>query len=278
MSFYTKQYPALGDITICTVTSYDPNSGFTVHMDEYDDNGFMMSKELSTKYIRKSIASFLKIGTQLPLEVVDINDTYVSLSKKRVSSQDKKVATHRYELNRKLFGLCRRLDSFTDITTERWAALFRSLTDDWDGENDEHPYTLISNREPLEFDEKMSTVIENNHAKLFGIKPITRRSDITVHSFGIHGMDTVKNELIKIRDLYIPPAETSQQVWSDQQLYESYEFANVQILPLAMPKFQVSVTAYQRARCDQILNDVKVALMDVGFDHCSMTFTSDDKL
>jgi len=98
---YTASRPTIDEVAMCTVTEFNEDSGLRVTVDEYGLDGFLMLTELHNKKIRGPVSNFLKVGTQLPLSVVDpgTGDGSVFLSKKGVKDQQAKDCKTRYMLN-----------------------------------------------------------------------------------------------------------------------------------------------------------------------------------
>jgi translation initiation factor 2 alpha subunit (eIF-2alpha) len=290
MSFYPND-PTVNEITMCTVTAFNPDTGFDVHLDEYNIEGFMVLKELSSKKIKKSISSFLKIGTQLPLCVLEMSDDRAIMSKKDVNSENCQDCKDRYDLNLKLFSLARRL-SYTlisaqnqnidcsgeiiiDLKAEKlledeWTALFRDLLDP-EQPLDEHIYNMLSNRNKEShtgLDKGRLIIIEHYHAKLFGIKPITIRADITIQVFDINGMNRVKDALLKICDKYRKPdaSKDGDDIWTNDELYNNQSAVNVDILPSAIPKFHLHITSYFREQAEGVQKEIQSILEQEKFD------------
>lgn len=263
MKFYNED-PSLAEVTICTVLECNPETGFIVNLDEYNKEGFLMLRELSSKKIRTTVASFLKVGTQLPLQIIDIDETQICLSKKDVKPNEKKRSLTRFGLNQKLFNLAKRLSIITKTNQERWEQQFRDFMD-IDIEEEEHPFVLIQDRklDQLEdFDQELRNYIDQKHAKLFGITPVTQNSNFTVHSFGVNGMQQIKDLLVGIRDEY-------GEEYNKEQLYEDHDRVNIKILPLAIPSFQLQITAYQCAKCDSVREQIKGQIQSSKLDYCS---------
>ncbi len=262
MKFYNED-PSLAEVTMCTVLECNPDTGFIVNLDEYDREGFLMLRELSSKKIKTSVASFLKVGTSLPLQIIDIDDTQICLSKKDVKKDEKKRSTSRFGLNQKLFNLAKRLSIITKTNQERWEQQFRDCMD-VDIEDHDHPFVLIQNRrigELEDFDQELQDLIDQHHARLFGITPVSQNFNFTIHSFGVDGMQKIKDLLIGIRDEY---GEES----SKDELYENHNLANIKILPLAIPSFQLQITAYQKAKCVSVGEKIKSQIQEAKLDYC----------
>lgn len=271
MKFYETSRPTTDEVTMCTVIEYNDQAGFRVRLDEYDLEGFLMLVELHNKKIRGPISSFLKINTQLPLVVIDSGsvDGQVYLSKKAVKSLHSKACKERFILNNRLFNLALRLQTqnpglglvhtFQEINSPHL-------------EEDEHPWTLLQNREWDQLkalSETQIQVIKLQHAKLFGIKPQSIRTKFSAYSFAIRGNELVRDRLIEIRDMWNRPGSGSGQGWSNNELYEDTSRCNLEIQPIGIPTFQIKVTAYHRDRCYEVINEVRAKLTanDNGLEH-----------
>jgi translation initiation factor 2 alpha subunit (eIF-2alpha) len=291
MKFYEKEQPDIDEVTMCTVLSYNDGVGFDIHLDEYDMNGFLANKELSTKNrIRKSIASFLKVGTQLPLQIVTIEHDRAIVSKKTVNNDNIKECKQRFGLNQKIFALARRL-AFTVISAQskadgkepcdpdlgtvagvekKWLEQFRPLLST-EEELEDHLYYVLSDRDKisgLNMKPEQIAIIEHHHAKLFGIKPITITSEFTIQVFDIEGMKKVQDVLLSILGTYRKPDadKDGTDSWTDEELYAREDVANVNIIPSAIPTFQLQVTAYQRQHAKTVNAEIKVMLERAHFD------------
>jgi len=270
MTTYTSR-PAVDEITMCTVTEFNEDSGFRVRVDEYGLDGFLMLSELHNKKIRGPISNFLKVGTQLPLTVVDpgSDDGAVFLSKKDVKEQQCKECKTRYLLNNKLIILAKRLPG----DTEQWLSTFREINSP-DLQEEDHPWTLIQHRDldELELSEEQRHSIISNHAKLFGVKPQCLRAQFIVYSFAIDGNQRVKDILLGILTRWNRPSnDSTETTWTDEQLYGDNTRCNLTILPIGLPTFQLKVTAYNRERCHEVYSVIKQEITEAGFDHCTFT-------
>jgi translation initiation factor 2 alpha subunit (eIF-2alpha) len=253
---------------MCTVTDFDCNSGFTVHLDEYDLNGLLVLRELHNKKIRVPLASFLKVGTQLSLMVIDAGseDGPVYVSKKIVKSDQIKACKLHFQLNNRLFNLVKRLPN------DNWMETFQALNGPG-LDKDDHPWTLLNDREwgRLEdLTEKEVTVLKEHHSKLFGIKPQSVRAKFTVYSFAIEGNNLVRDLLISVQHKWHrPTTDEDTRTWTQEELYVEGDRCNVSIQPIAIPTFQLKVTAYDRQRCYDVISTIKGTLeaTDTGLDH-----------
>lgn len=293
MKFYLD-HPEIDQVTMCTVMDCDPNIGFTIHLDEYDMDGFLELKELSNKKIRKSVSSFLKVGTQLPLSVIDVthdeDNTRVVMSKKSVDKGSISLCKERFSLNLRLFGIGRRLSHMTDMTEDQWLDIFRSVMSPDQTESD-HPLTVLSDRSKADqlADLEGFSHIVKHHPQLFGVKPFTTSFNFDIQSFAIDGMDRVVKALLDFRCRLENPEsvfchfrpEEKQMVypnmpkyhtkakdeWTDEEMYEDPSAVNVAILPIAIPTFRFQVTAYHKEDCDKMTQWMKEHLKIQGFDY-----------
>lgn len=257
MKFYENEYPDIDDVTMCTVTDYDPVSGFRVTLDEYDKDGFLMLTELHNKKIRVPVASFLKVGTQLPLIVTDSGPSGTYLSKKGVKPDMAKVGRTRFALNRKLFSAAKQLPE-----PESWEKSFRELCGP-DDDQSEHLWTMLQDRRFNELQPALSDaqiqVLQDKHAKLFGIKPCTQRMKFTIYSFAVNGNQLVKDTL---------SGASGAHTWTDQELYDNTDRYNIDILPIAVPTFQARITAYNKSCCENQFTKLQEDISSAGLDHC----------
>lgn len=255
MKFYSNDHPDKDQVTMCTVTDFDPVSGFRVKLDEYDTEGFLMLRDLHNRKIRVPVSSFLKVGTQLPLMVLESSSSGIYLSKKDVKSDMSKAAKTRFALNCRLFNTAKHLPE-----PESWIKSFREMCGEEDDE-DEHLWTMIQNRQfnELDLSQDQVQVLTEHHAKIFGIKPCTQRMKFTVYSFGIDGNQQVKDVLMPL---------INDKVWTDQELYDDLDRYNLDIQPIAVPTFQVRISAYDQTRCATQLMNFKNAVNTSGLDHC----------
>lgn len=270
---------------MCTVISFDDSVGFYVRLDEYDLTALLPLKELSSKKIRKSLASFLKIGTQLPLCVMEVDDSSIVMSKKGFQTSAIPGSKERYGLNVKLFALARRL-AFSvvnaavkgkvteeDIDQDEvnrlesgWVECLRAANDP-SVDLQDHLYNVVSNRGRLstaQLPAERIVVLEEHFVALFGIHPITEARNVIIQTFSINGMDEVKSVLTGITAQY-------EKVHTDEELYTDQSTSNVTILPTAIPTFQVNVTAYQRDQVDQTHQQIQTALKAAKFNLLKFT-------
>lgn len=264
MKFYSAPRPEVDEVTMCTVTQYNDQVGFEVNLDEYDLTGFVVLIELHSKKIRGPISSFLKVGDQLPLMVLDSGtEGQVYLSKKDVKPAQIAECKERFILNNRLFHLIQRLPDSQEL-----AETIQDMNSPHSTEED-HLWTLLQNREWDKLDgltESQLQLFKEQHFKLFGSKPQSIRAKFTIHSFAVNGNEIVRDHLIKIRDMYRPNKEGKEE-WTNDELYEDTSRCNLVIQPIAIPTFQMKATAYEKDRCAAVLEEVRGKLRNCDFDY-----------
>ena len=260
MKFHNNERPGMDEVTMCTVTSYNEQTGFNVTLDEYDLEGLIALVDLNAKKIRGPISSFLKTGEQLPLVVIDPGvDGIVYLSRKDVKADQAKLCCDRYALSCKLFNIVRRLPENLEFEQA-----FRELNTE---DSEEHPWTLLQNREwdKLDLSTEQIQIIESMHAKLFGIKPQSMRAKVSIYSFAYEGNAVVRDLILELQAQSQPQVDgsmssTRPSEWSDEELYQDTERYNMSIQPVAIPTFQIKITAYNLERCGRALEEIKANL------------------
>ena len=292
----------MDEVTMCTVISYNEQTGFNVMLDEYDLEGLVALVDLNSKKIRGPVSSFLKTGEQMPLLVIDPGvDGIVYLSKKDVKPQKAKICSDRYALSCKLFNVAKRLPEHLEFTeTFRYLNSRPDPDDDLDLDPnivEDHPWVLLQNREweRLLMTDEQIQAIEDVHSKLFGIKPRSIRFKFTLYSFACEGNAVVRDHLLHILETWsrpatAPPSTASATAsaaspsaaspsaasttpstnvpteWSDEELYQDTSRCNVSIQPIAIPTFQAKITAYNLERCHETLDRLKTQLQQTGLD------------
>ena len=266
MKFYKELRPEVDQVTMCTVTEYNEGIGFSIQLDEYNQEGFLMLVELHNKKIRVPFSSFLKVGTRLPLLVLDSGseDSQAYLSKKGVKQNQIKECKLRFQLNNRLSNLSKRLPV---VEGSNWLLTFIEINDPECEDETQHPWTSIQTREWSHLKGlncEQLKVLKDNHAKLFGIKPQSVRLVFSLYSFAIEGNASVRDSLISVRDKWSKDGKDS---YTNDELYIDNQLCNIYIQPIAIPSFQLKVTAYNRQRCYDILEQIKKDLTLCDMDH-----------
>ena len=272
MKWYKTDQPHIDEHVMCTVQEFNPDTGFKVTLNEYNDKeGLLTLKELHKKKIKKSIASFLRIGQQLVLCVQEVEGIYITLSKKCVDEETSKAVTEYYSITEKLFNLSKRLSHMSEYSEDTWVELFTDLMDEYLEEYDktddiaEHPYTLMSDRfriNELNLDARYAKVLTARHADLFGVQPVNKTMEFTVMSYSVDGNTAVKQAMCAVHKPY-----KTEKKWSDTELYEDPERCNVTVLPIALPKFQVHIQCYGPEQAQTVSGKIKAALESSCFDY-----------
>jgi translation initiation factor 2 alpha subunit (eIF-2alpha) len=285
MKFHNNSRPEMDEVTMCTVISYNEQTGFNVMLDEYDLEGLVALVDLNSKKIRGPVSSFLKTGEQMPLLVIDPGvDGIVYLSKKDVKPQKAKICSDRYALSCKLFNVAKRLPEHLEFTeTFRYLNSRPDPDDDLDLDPnivEDHPWVLLQNREweRLSMTDEQIQAIEDMHSKIFGIKPRSIRFKFTLYSFACEGNAVVRDHLLHILETWSRPIAASDNTtnatnatnapteWSDEELYQDTSRCNLSIQPIAIPTFQAKITAYNLERCHEALETLKTQLQQTGLD------------
>lgn len=274
-----NQSPEVDDIVMCTVVSYDDGIGFNVLLNGYDHTGFLMNKELASsssdrkKIKRSGITSFLKIGAQVPLMVLETEGAQFIMSMKDAKPEPRRLCKALYQLDTRLFALCQRLQHLTGILEADWTEAFRALELNSGLEQEiEHPLNLLSDREQddPELPENLLTGIRDNHAKLFGIKPLTVEMDATILTLHPDGCAKVTEALCGV----LPQTDDDKaddkakaDVYTDEDLYKDQTLYRILIEPVALPLFHIRVTAYLKERALEILAKISQDLKEYEFDY-----------
>lgn len=260
---YYEGLPDEDEIVMCTITSFTPEVGFNAVLEGYIHDGrpltgLLSIPELSNRRIRKNPASVLKIGTEIPLMVLDNDPAAILLSKKYVKQPQAETCRDLHRLYTKLFGTIQRLVPMTGIPAQEWQEAFVAL--DKADSPEEHPWNLLSSRdcEPPELEARYLQAIRDNHTKLFGIKPIERTHSITIQSLAIDGNQRVRDALTSL---------LTDKTWTTEELYADQTRYNLILVPIAIPKFQLKITAYLSSRCEEVLETLKSRLESQGFDY-----------
>lgn len=284
MSWYSGS-PSVGDVL--TFTVHEANDiGFKVTLDAYDNSeGFLPFSELSSKKIKKNPAAFLKAGSKHCGLVTDNSDVITYISLKDVTKEQQELETQRHCNNGRLFALCQRLSRLPghNFTESQWHHQFRRALDkylnksnetvaegcDEDEAEDEaedetpmHPIDIISSRQNIMNNKYLPpdyhAIIANHHATLFGIKPATLTMIVTILTFDMNGNDRVKSVLSKIM--------SDVGTFTDTQLYQDQSKYNLSINPVALPDFQIVITAYLESVCQNAADLITHHLHDAKFD------------
>uniref|UniRef100_A0A6C0J769 S1 motif domain-containing protein n=1 Tax=viral metagenome TaxID=1070528 RepID=A0A6C0J769_9ZZZZ len=255
------------DVVMFTAGSVD-EYGYSILLDEYGNKeAFLPFTMLSTRKIKKNPASFLKPQSKHCGVVNEISDSNIIVSLKDISKSQKKNHSKLYNLNNKLFSLCRRLSHFK-YTEENWHNVFKISLENYQQRLDElddtvHPYNIIINRIMIEETKNLlpsdyMNVLYNNHSILFGIKPYVANATIMLITFSSTGNEVIKNEISRVqRDI-----NSNERLYTDQELYDQQDRFNINIVPIALPNVTVTVTAYKADYCLSIQSKLLRLLKD----------------
>ncbi len=250
MKWYTQNIPTLGESVMCTVLNYVEGTGFNVTLDEYDGyEALLMLRDLHSKKIKKNVASFLKVGEQLPLTVTNIDDERVYVSKKDIKEGEIAICKTYFSQTSKLFSLAKRLSHVSSFTELQWHEQFTILIMDYldkcsdKGEDmDTHPYAMCIDKSTLNtlpLSPPYMEVLELKHIDLFGIQICTIKKYFNIQSYQIDGNERVKTILLSALALY-----KNDKTYTNQELHDDQTLCNVTLLPIAVPKFELHVQCY----------------------------------
>ena len=271
MKWYNRNVPILGESVMCTVVSYDEGTGFNVSLDEYDScEALLMLKNLHSKKIKKNVASFLKIGEQLPLTVISIEDDSVYVSKKDIKEHEIEICKSYFSQTYKLFSLSKRLSYVSSFSESEWHNQFTIIMMDYidkcsnkGDDMDTHPYTICVDKSALStlpLDPAYMILLESKHVELFGIHICTIKKHINLQSYQIDGNEHVKSALMSARAPYYGPK------WTNQQLYDDQTLCNVSLLPIAIPKFELHVQCYLEQYGEVVAQNILSKIKHAGLD------------
>lgn len=263
MSWYLGK-PSTGDVL--TFTVHEPSDiGFRVTLDAYSGTeGFLPFSELSSKKIKKNPASFLRPSHKHAGVVTDSCEAMTYISLKSVSKAQQEQETKQHANNERLFALCQRLAHLSSIAEHRWRDCFQYALDLYrkDGYT-LHPFEAIVSRQVSDDDvflpsELLDTIV-SHHATLFGMKPASLVILVTILTFDMNGNDRVKSVLSSMM--------SGRETRSDAQLYQSPEKYNLTINPVALPDFQIVISAYLENACqsaaDYLIDRLRMAKFDI---------------
>jgi translation initiation factor 2 alpha subunit (eIF-2alpha) len=267
MYFYETEVN-IGNHVIFVINENCKN-GYIGVLPEYDNQEAMLPfTELKNKKFKKNPASYLKQATDYCCIVEDIGKGYVYLSYKGVEKSDAKIYLRNYQYSKKLYSLCKKLAHHGDFTEEDWVRQVRHLlTNDLEKSEDKlHTYQILSDRSLdniLQLPAGYYDIIQRNHGKLFGIKPIILEKNLVVISFHFSGNEIIKNVMKQFND----NMKTS---YTDEELYQNRDLYNIKILPLALPKWQIVVTSYLKEKCQEVISHIAQTIQNS--DHIDIFF------
>lgn len=237
-------------------------NGYNCYLPEYPDiNGFIIFSELSHKRIRKNVTTFLKPSRDYCGLVTSITDGVIYISLKDISDEEAKNYHIFYDHTSKLYDLTERLAHLdTNITSETWHNAFRDALD-LVKKLDLHPYEILTDRALFTttdmLNDELKQLVMTNYTKLFGFKPITLNKDLLLVTFRFDG----NQELIKLlSSINQSDTLTNEQLYNDQLSY------NLKILPMALPKFRISITAYNQSYVNDLWQKTLTQLQKSSLD------------
>lgn len=289
--------PKMGDILSFRVKD-TTDVGYNVELCAYKSQyfGFLPFSELSLKKIKKNPASFLKEGSRHCGVVTDADGYIVHLSIKHVTPEQKAEEEKMYADTEHLFSICQRLSYLeesknADLTEDAWFNVFaKALSqyrtgnsydeDDSDEDTDEdadddtpddtvedaatHPLNILSRRDMVNrsgvLPKQYMRIIRNNHAALFGFKPVVCTVIVTIVTFDMNGTELVKTVLNRIMEHHGGSGGSDKELYDDQTKY------NLHINPVALPEFHLEISAYLKDVCQRVADSAIAELNAVKFD------------
>jgi len=91
------EFPKFGELVICEITKINPNSAYA-RLIEYDKTGMIHVSEVAKRWVR-DIREFVREGQLAVCKVIRIDQSYISLSLKRVDKDqsDRKLQEYKRE-------------------------------------------------------------------------------------------------------------------------------------------------------------------------------------
>ncbi|MBN2330704.1 MAG: S1 RNA-binding domain-containing protein [Candidatus Aenigmarchaeota archaeon] len=96
-------FPERGELVVCEISKINPNSAFA-NLLEYDRSGMIHVSEVAKRWVR-NIREFVKQNQLVVCKVIRVDDSYISLSIKRVNKNqaDRRLQEYKREKNAEKF-------------------------------------------------------------------------------------------------------------------------------------------------------------------------------
>jgi translation initiation factor 2 alpha subunit (eIF-2alpha) len=266
--------PKEAAVVMSTIIGYT-EAGYMVTLDAYgEQEGFIQLSELSMKRIKKNPATFLKPGDQHPTLVLSVSDVgradndgntakVVDLSLKDVSEAEKVKCKKEHLHTIKLYNMCQRLEHITGVSRKSWEAEFKRCISL--GSEGLDLYEIIQDRTALEralgsnyLSEDLLQTLLKHHTQLFGFTTYTKTKTVMIQCFRSDGNQYVKTILNGLCIL-------TTKDWTQEEMNINTELYNMHIRLIGLPKIQISVTAYNQARAQEIMDVAMQKLRDANF-------------
>ena len=259
--WYNDEKPEVGDVVMCTVSSYG-DAGYSVSLDGYNDlEGFIPLCELSQKRIRKNPATFLKIGDRHPVQVMSIDKEaepcIVELSLKDVNTAAQERCQRDAAFTVKLYNMCQRLEHVTHTAEAVWHKAFKTAVSKKRSGIELFEALHVLNS-PLDLPEDLVSLIRTHHVQLFGFSPVTVHKNYLIQCFRSDGNQYVKTILSDI-------CPEDQKIWSTDEISENHSRYNLSIKLIGLPKILVTVTAANGDVAEEVHHRVEDKLKAAHF-------------
>merc|ERR1719221_144766 len=122
--FYEAEYPKVDDVVMVEVTLIK-DQGINVSLLEYNNiEGMILKSEISRRRIR-SLAKLVKVGRHESATVLRIEDGFIDLSRRRVSSEDAAQCNERYQRSKIVHSI---LSHLAIVTHRNLDMLYHTIT------------------------------------------------------------------------------------------------------------------------------------------------------
>lgn len=255
MFWYSKTVPDVHEYVLARIISLD-DIGFNVALEEYNDlPALLIISDVLKKRTRKNLVNVCPIDSSQILIVTNIekgrDDNFIiDVSMKDVEEADRDRIAKYMANSQRIIGISRRLSYMTEYTQADWLSnAFSSLLDK---DNETHVFETLSLREnidDLEIPDVYKEALHINHKRLFGINLVKIVKKVKLVIFTVDGCSQVRERLSSL----ISP------VLDDETLYDG-DGTNVEIRPIAIPVYEVVVTAgttrAATTKCDEVVLNI----------------------
>lgn len=261
MYWYTNKYPTIKELVMATIVSFQPESGFSVTLDEYDNIiGLLVISSVYRNRTRKNIQSICPVGSKHVLMVThtESDRNYIDLSKKDVDEKDQKLMIQYYGKTKRLVNMAQRLSNLTSHSEQEWMDnVFTPNLNKGDMLNGIHLVDTLSlreNVEDLDLDEEYENDLLANHKKLFGTNIVKILQKIKLVAFGIDGCADISK---KLHELIVTGS-------TDDEMYDNNNKYTVVIRPTAIPVYEIVVAAGTTTKAKRVVKTVVNTLLEFG--------------
>lgn len=255
---YPEERPEEHDLVLVTARELQPDLGVIVTLNEYNDcEGTIYLKELTRKKRIRSLSKICTVGQTFVAEVVQSESDFISLSKRHVADQDQEEYLKYHNLGMRLHSILKKIaikrqTPLVELCEAVSWPLYRDIAEfeKLEEKVKNHPIHVLVQKEMipnLSFSKVLQDYLIENHLELFGEQ--TYKGSFVMHllSYGMNGVDDIKNNLQKCLDEK-----------------DNFPKISLEIVTSECPKYQFNfsgtdkeqVSAYQD-RCKEILQCFK---------------------